>query len=189
LVAAVAALFLSLGSTFLFLGARAAGRRHEVSVVLAFALLTAGGVIIGVAVGSFLLQSYDAAREGLPLRDLRDTASLLIWGTLPGTALIVAGFALQVFHLLPHRERLILVLLSVFLIAAAVGATVLADPELAALDDRFTRGALIADFLLRVSLYRLLEAPSYIGLAILYLTAYWEIDPHAERPARTAPAP
>lgn len=173
-VAAVAALFLSLGSTFLFLGARGVHRRHEVAVVLSFLVLTIGGVIVAIFVGAFLLQGYDAAQQGAPLRDLRDAASLLIWATLPATALVIAGFALQVVYLVPPRHRPILVIVSVFLFVAAVAATFLADPELASLDTRPARGVLIADFLLRISLYRMLEAPPYIALAILYLAAYWD---------------
>ncbi|HEV8594352.1 MAG TPA: hypothetical protein VGR51_02365, partial [Thermoplasmata archaeon] len=117
-VAAIAAIFLSLGSTFLFLGARAVHRRHEVAVVLAFLLLTIGGVIVGILVGAFLLQGYEAAVQGHPLRDLRDPASLLIWASLPATAFVIAGFALQVVHLIPPRRRLALVLVSAFLFAA-----------------------------------------------------------------------
>jgi hypothetical protein len=187
-VAAIAAIFLSLGSTFLFLGARAVHRRHEVAVVLAFLLLTIGGVIVGILVGAFLLQGYEAAVQGHPLRDLRDPASLLIWASLPATAFVIAGFALQVVHLIPPRRRLALVLVSAFLFAAATAATVLSDPELASLDDRLARGALIADFLLRISLYRMIEAPAYVGLAILYLEAYWENALRAEGGPAAAPS-
>src|SRR3990172_1711775 len=62
IVAAISLFFLSFGSTFLFLGARAAGRTHEVRVVLAFLMLAVGGVVIGVLLGVFLLEAYSAAR-------------------------------------------------------------------------------------------------------------------------------
>ncbi len=173
-VAAIAALFLSLGSTFLFLGARGVHRRHEVAVVLSFLVLTIGGVILGVLVGSFLLQGYEAAQAGAPLRDLREAASLLIWASLPATGLVITGFALQVVYMVPPRHRPILVLVSLFLFIAATAATFLADPELATLDGNQTRGVILADFLLRISLYRMIEAPPYVALAILYLAAYWD---------------
>lgn len=187
IVAAVAALFLSFGSTYLFLGAKAAGRRHEVAVVVAFLVLTIGGVILAILVGSFLLQAYNAAQEGLPLSDLRDPAFLLVWASLPATVLVAAGFAVQVVLLVPSRQRRFLWIATAGLVAAAVLATWLADPELAALDARLTRGALVVDFVLRVSLYRMLEAPAYVALAILYLTTYWEAVPRPE--GRGAPAP
>ncbi|HYS72043.1 MAG TPA: hypothetical protein VEM95_06435 [Thermoplasmata archaeon] len=171
-VSAVGALLLSLGSTFLFLGARGAGRRHEIAVVLAFLVLAIGGVAIGFLLGTFLLQAYDAAFAGRPFSTLRDAASLLVWATLPATVAVASGFGLQVVALLPPRRQRVLLGLCALLVASAVAATWLSDPEVAALGPvRVTYGS-VSEFLLRLSLYRMVEAPAYIGLGLLYLATY-----------------
>jgi len=171
-VAALGALFLSLGSTFLFLGARGAGRRHEVAVVLAFFLIAIGGVAIGFLLGAFLLQAYDAANGGRALSTLRDAAGLLIWATLPATFVITAGFGLQIALLLPRRRQAVLVAFCLALASSAALATWLSAPEIATLGVGRVRASTITDFILRLSLYRMVEAPAYVGLGILYLAAY-----------------
>jgi len=171
-VSAIAVLFLSLGSTFLFLGARGAGRRHEVFVVLAFLLLALGGVLVGIFVSAFLLEAYDAGQTGRSLAVLQDAARLLIWGTLPATFCIAGGFALQVASLLPGRQRWLLLGLCLLLAATASIATVFSDPEVLTLGPTPVRLGPVADFLTRLSFYRMLEAPAYVGLGVLYLTTH-----------------
>lgn len=188
-VAAISVLFLSLGSTFLFLGARAAGRKHEVRVSLAFLFLAAGGVIVGVLTAAFLLQAYDAARARQPLSSLRDIAGLLNWGTLPATFLLAGGFGLQAVTLLPRRGARILLTLCALLAATAAVATWLAGPEVATLGNAPVRTGAVVDYLFRLSLFRLVEAPAYVGLAIAYFLAYWDSVPLAEsRSAMQVPA-
>ena len=175
-VAVVSVFFLSFGSTFLFLGARAAGRKHEVCVVLAFLMLAVGGVVIGILLGAFLLEAYGAARAGLPLSTIRDIAGLVVWGTLPATFVISAAFASQVVTLLPRRQAFTLLGLCGLLAATATLATWFSGSEVVALGAVPIRTATVADFLFRISVYRLVEAPAYVGLAILHVMAYWELS-------------
>ena len=172
LVAALGAFFLSFGSTFLFLGGRSAGRRHEVSVAVAFLLLSIGGVITGVFFLAFLLEASYAAAHGYPLGILAEPARHLLWDTVPGTLALAAGIAVQIHMLVPDAQRRRLYLLAALLAGTALAATWLAEPELAFLDARPVRAGLVLDFLLRLSAYRLLEAPAYLGLAAIHLRAY-----------------
>jgi len=177
IVAVFGAFFLSFGSTFLFLGAKAAGRRHEVAVVVAFLALAIGGVIVGVLVSAFSLEALEAARQGLPMRSLQEPANLMLWATLPASFALAAGFGLQVVYLIPRRSRTLLLLLSISLILTAIATTWLAAPEVTALNEAPVRGATYADFMIRISVYRMIEAPAYVGLAILYLASYWNAMP------------
>ena len=189
IVAAVAALFLALGSTFLFLGAKAAGRRHEVLVVLSYLVMTVGGVLVAMFVGSFLLQAYDGAKRGLPLASLEEPALLMIWWTLPASVAIAAGFVLQVLLLLPRRQQRLMILLSLVLVVTATSATVLGAAEVASLGPQPVTASTIFDFLIRLSLYRMLEAPAYIGLAVLYFLGYWDAGLTLPRESVPAPSP
>jgi len=172
LVAALGALFLSFGSTFLFLGGRAAGRRHEVSVAVAFLLLSIGGVLTGVFFLAFLLEASYGAARGYPMAILEEPARRLLWDTVPGTLALAAGIAVQVHMLVPGDQRRRLYVLAGVLAVTALAATWLAEPELASLDDRPVRAGSVLDFLLRLSAYRLLEAPAYLGLAAIHLRVY-----------------
>ena len=185
LVAAVGAIFLSLGSSFLFLGAKAAGRRHEVAVSVAFVFLTIGGVVTGIFFIGFLLEALDAANRGLELATLLVPARRLLWDTMWGTGALVAGLALQVHFLVPERQRRTVYGLCALIAVTALGATWLAEPELGFLGASPVRGGNIVEFLLRLSLYRMLEAPAYLALAVVHLRTYWD----AEFPARQAAAP
>jgi len=172
LVAALGAFFLSFGSTFFFLGGRAAGRRHEVSVAVAFLLLSIGGVLTGVFFLAFLLEASYGATHGYTMTILQEPARRLLWDTVPGTLALAAGIAVQVHRLVPEGQRRQLYLLAAALAATALLATWLAEPELALLDNRAVRTGSVLDFLLRLSVYRLLEAPAYLGLAVIHLRAY-----------------
>lgn len=103
---------------------------------------------------------------------LREEASILQWGSLPGTAAIALGLALQANFLLPLRERWVLYGLTIVLIVTAYVATALAEPELATLNTLTVRTGLVLDFLSRLSVYRIVEAPAYLGLAVVYLIAH-----------------
>jgi hypothetical protein len=178
LVAALGALFLSFGSTFFFLGGRAAGRKHEVSVAIAFLLLTVGGVITGIFLLAFLLETSSASSQDYPLASLREPARRLLWDTIPGTMALAAGIALQVHRLVPDGQRRRLYLFCAAVVVTAVAATWLAEPELALLDERPVTPGLVLDFLVRISAYRLLEAPAYLGLAAIHLRTYANDDVH-----------
>ena len=173
IVAVLGAIFLSVGSTFLFLGARAAGRKHEVAVVVAYLVLTVAGAIIGVLLSAFLLQAYDASQRGLPLSDLRGTAALMLWASLPASFALTAGLVLQVAFLVPRERWRLMSVLAAALGVTATAATWLANADVAALGFAPVRASAIADFLIRVSVYRILEAPAYVGLALLYFTEHW----------------
>ena len=187
LVAALGALFLSFGSTFFFLGARAAGRRHEVSVAVAFLLLSIGGIMTAVFFGAFLLEASYGASRGYSLRILEEPARRLLWDTVPGTLALSAGIAVQVHELVPDRRRL-LYSLAGLLAGTAIAATWLAEPELAFLDDRPVRGGSVLEFLLRLSAYRLLEAPAYLGLAAVHLRAFLALEDSSAPVPRVAAA-
>lgn len=189
LVAALGALFLSFGSTFLFLGGRAAGRRHEVSVAVAFLLLSIGGVVTGVFFLAFLLEASYAATHGQPLEILAEPARRLLWDTIPGTLALAAGIAIQIHMLVPDVQRRRLYVLAAILAVTALAATWLAEPELAFLDARPVRAGLVVDFLLRLSVYRLLEAPAYLGLALIHLRAYSSEDLPVSAPTVAAADP
>ena len=119
---------------------------------------------------------------------LRQSASLLIWGTLPATFSVAVGFGLQVLRIIPSRHRLPLVGLVLLLGATAAIATVLSDPEILNLGSTPIRVGTVADLLLRLSLNRMLEAPAYVGLGLLYLLAHWEIGVHGLTPTAAGPA-
>ena len=172
LVAALGAFFLSFGSTFFFLGSRAAGRKHEVSVAVAFLLLSIGGVLTGVFFVAFLLEASYGATRGYPMAILEEPARRLLWDTVPGTLALAAGIAVQVHMLVPEKERRQLYVLAAVLALTALLATWLAEPELASLDDRPVRAGSVLDFLLLLSAYRLLEAPAYLGFAAIHFRAY-----------------
>jgi hypothetical protein len=176
LVAALGAFFLSFGSTFFFLGARAAGRRHEVSVAVAFLLLSIGGVLTGVFFGAFLLEASYGVSRGYSMALLEEPARRLLWDTVPGTLALAAGIAVQVHVLVPREQRRWLYALAGVLVITAIAATWLAEPELAVLDSRPIRGGSILEFLLRLSAYRLLEAPAYLGLAAIHLRVYLALE-------------
>ncbi len=187
LVAAIGALPIAFGSTFLFTGARAVGRRHENAVLIAYLALTVGGVAVGGLVGAFLLQAYHASKSGLALSTLSEPVALMIWGTLPGTVVIGGGFGLQALHLVPRRHRRTLVLTVATLAATAAAATVLSAHEATALPDARVTVASMLDLLTRLSLYRMVEAPSYLLLAILYFVAYWDAGIETAGPAPGSP--
>ncbi|MBI4416902.1 MAG: hypothetical protein HY557_07960 [Euryarchaeota archaeon] len=185
LVAALGALFLSFGSTFLFLGSKAVSRKHEVSVSVAFVLLTVGGVIIGIFFVAFLLESLYVAGRGLPLESLLIPAQRLLWDTTWGTAAFAAGIALQINYLVAERQRRVVYGLCLLLFLTALAATWLSEPELAFLDSSPVRSSSVIEFLLRLSLWRMLEAPAYLGLAAVHMQAYWQ----RVFPTQPAPAP
>ena len=189
LVAALGALFLSFGSTFFFLGGRAAGRRHEVSVAVAFLLLSIGGVLTGVFFLAFLLEASYGATRGYTMAILEEPARRLLWDTVPGTLTLAAGIAVQVHMLVPEGQRRQLYLLAAALAVTALLATWLAEPELALLDDRPVRAGSVLDFLLRLSVYRLLEAPAYLGLAAMHLRVYMSEGVPAPVPSIVAADP
>lgn len=172
LVAALGAIFMSFGSTFFYLGSRAAGRRHEVSVAVSFLLLSVGGILTGVYFLAFLLESWYGAFHGLPMRALEEPARRLLWETIPGTLAIAAGIAVQVHMLVPAPVRRRLYVLAALVAATALVATWLAEPELTLLDDRPIRAGLVVEFLLRLSVYRVIEAPAYLGLAVIHLRTF-----------------
>jgi len=171
-VLSLGALFLSLGSTFLFLGARAAGRRHFHAVLVAFLALAAGGVLIGAVLAAFVLEAMDAAYRNLRMEDLRPIAGVLVWGTLPGTLAIAAAVALQVQFLLPRRRRWFPTGLLILLALTAGAATWLSGGELEGLGPALVRMDPVLDLMNRLSLYRALEAPAYVGFAALYVSLY-----------------
>ena len=178
-------MLISLGSTLLFLGARASGRPHRVAVALAFLAFTIGAVIIVFLFGAFLLHAYQiAGRE--PMATLREDASVLQWGSLPGTVAIAVGLALQVNYLLPLRDRAVLYGLTTLLVITAYVATSLAEPELATLGALRVRTGPVLDFLSRLSVYRIVEAPAYLGLAFVYLFAHRGTLSHVVRGLSTA---
>lgn len=176
-VSVLAALFLSFGSTFFFLGARAVGRRHETLVALAFLALAIGGVVITLLVGAFLLRAYDAARVGQAMVVLREPANLMVWGTLPATVAIAAGFGLQVAALVPRGHHKRLVLLCTVLATTAALATWLSASDVEALGNAPVRTGTMLDFVFRLSAYRIAEAPAYVGLAFLHILVYWDTTP------------
>jgi hypothetical protein len=158
-----------------------------VAVGLAFLAFAIGAIVIVFLLGAFLLRAFQiAGRE--TMMALRPDASLLQWGSLPGTAAIALGLALQVNFLLAPRERVVLYGLTALLVATAYVATALAEPELAALDGTPVGTSAVFDFLGRLSLYRIVEAPAYLGLAVVYLFAYRSTLPHAVREG-SAPTP
>ena len=167
----IGALLISLGSSLLFLGARAAGRPHQVAVTFSFLAFAVGAIIIVFLLGAFLLRAFQIAGRQ-PMAALQEDASTLQWGSLPGTAAIALGLALQVNFLLARRERGVLYGLTVLLIVTAYVATALAQPEIQALDATVVRTGPVLDFLSRLSLYRIVEAPAYLGLAVVYLFAH-----------------
>ena len=167
----IGALLISLGSSLLFLGARAGSRPHQVAVTLSFLAFAVGAIVIVFLLGAFLLRAFQIAGRA-PMAALQADASMLQWGSLPGTAAIALGLALQVNFLLALRERVVLYGLAVLLIVTAYGATALAEPEIAALDATIVRTGPVLDFLSRLSLYRIVEAPAYLGLAVVYLFAH-----------------
>lgn len=171
-VSAAGALLVSLGSTFLFMGARAHGRAHHLAVVLAFLALGVGGVLIATLFGAFLLDAADAARRALTMGSLFDTASLLLWGTIPGTLTVIVGLVLQVHYLLAPRQRGWLFAAAMFLALSVLAATVFALPALDTLGDVRVRTGPVIEFLGSLSAYRIVEAPAYVGLAIVYLLAH-----------------
>lgn len=183
----IGALFISLGSSLMFLGARASGRQHRVAVGVAFLAFAVGAAVIVFLFGAFLLRAYQiAGRESMAA--LRPDASLLQWGSLPGTSAIALGLALQVMFLLARRERGILFGLTALLIVTAYVATALAEPEIRALGLETVRTGPVLDLLSRLSVYRIVEAPAYLGLAVVYLFAHHGTTAHPVRPA-ASPAP
>ena len=165
------ALFISLGSSLLFLGSRVGGRPHRIAVGLAFLAFAVGAAIIAFLLGAFLLRAFQIAGNE-PMSALRPDASLMQWGSLPGTAAIALGLALQVHFLLSPRERGVMYGLTALLVITAYVATVLAEPEVAALGTEIVHTSPVFDFLSRVSLYRIVEAPAYLGLAVVYVFAH-----------------
>jgi len=169
-ISIVGALFISVGSSLLFLGARSWGRPHQVAVGVAFLAFAIGAIVIMFLLGAFLLRAYQiAGRE--PMSALREDAWTLQWGSLPGTAAIALGLVLQVNFLLARRDRGILYGLAALLVATAYVATALAEPEILALGATVVRTGPVLDFLSRLSVYRIVEAPAYLGLLVVYLAA------------------
>lgn len=166
------ALFLSLGSSFMFLGARAPGSSHRLAVVASLLTFAFGGAVIVTMFAAFALAAYNAARGGVAMSSLRDATRLLLWGSVPGTLLVVAAIALQVNRLLSPRLRSVLFGLAALLAVSVIAATWLAEPELQTLGALPVRTGPVLDFLGRLSLYRLLEAPAYVCLGLLYLAAH-----------------
>ncbi len=164
-------LALSVGSTVLFLGARGLGGLHRIAVTVAFVAFLVGGIAIAALFGAFLYDAYVAAYLLRPMATIADTASLVVWGTLPATIAVAAGIALQVTYLLPAGRRVLPWALVAVLIATAVIATLLAAGELAAFGAAPVRRDTVIDFLWRFSLYRIVEAPPYVGLGVMYLIA------------------
>lgn len=171
-VSVVGALFVSLGSSLLLLGARFGGTRHAVAVGFAFLLLAVGGVLIGILLGSYLLEAYDAAHFLRPMRVLENAGNWVVWGTLPAALCVTGGFALQVAFLVPRRRLRVLVGFAVLMAATSVAATLLSAGEPAAFGGATATSGTIADFLFRVSVWRLVEGPAYVGLAWLYVSAH-----------------
>lgn len=171
-VSVLGALFVSLGSSLLVLGARHGGPRHGGAVGIALLLLAFGGIAIVTLVGSFLWDAYDAAHFLRPMRVLEGAGNWLVWGTLPPALLVSVGFALQIAFLVPRRQVRVLVGFTVLMAVTAVAATLLTAGEPAALGTEIATTARITDFLFRVSLWRLVEGPAYVGLAWLYLSAH-----------------
>lgn len=171
-VAIFGGVLLSIGSTLLFLDRRPFGGPHRSAVVLAYGLFWLAALGYAISFGAFLWTAYTAYRAAEPLDAIRGAADALVWVTTLPTLLLVAAIALQIRRLLaPHPLRYLP--WAALALAVLVGvATVLASVDLAAgLGTGPIRVATVLALLDRIGMWRLVEAPGFLGLAYLYLRA------------------
>ncbi len=178
LLSAFGALFLSVGSTLLFLDRRPFSATHQTAMKVSYALFWVAAVVYVGVFGVLLSQSYDAYLASHPARQLRGPTEFFIVATTAPTGLLVSALGLQVRFLLPRKLRWHLPASVGLLLGLVVAATYLAyvfvPPSLG------TEGihiSTVTGILNDVSVYRVIEMPGFLWLAYLYFRAFGRVVP------------
>jgi len=182
-LSAFGALFLSVGSTLLFLDRRPFKAAHQSAIKVSYALFWVAAILYVIVFGVFLSQAYDAYVAFQPVRQLRGPTEVFIAITTVPTVLLSVALGLQIRSLLPKRLRLHLPGSVGLLVALAVVATYVAYLVVpAGLGTGDIHISTVAGILNDISVYRMIEMPAYLWLAYLYFRAFGNVVPGTASP-------